>query len=479
MYIDLQKSEKEETINNAFHYLNSKKLFKSSESSFSLIKNIIPEKLDVFKLISDLDNFRVVKSTEIPILEEINKTVKFRNNNNFLYHFVINHENIDSKYLIEKEIGGDGNCFFRNLSYYYTNLEKYHLFFRELLYNYIIDNQTNVIKDFPQIVIKEKIVNTKDYIPNIAIAGNYANGFEIGNIVKILNLNIAVYTKEFYNNNNNFYYKFHSYFNIEDTEYKRNLMLILYNPNNEHYIHIYYNKNNANFNTNNKIIKSTTNDNINNIKNSNISNNKIMNDLESDIKNLIKKYANLSISNKYININDKLSNSYFKLDFKDKLKLGYNYPIYPNNKYGDKLLIYIREYLISRKNSFRNPKYPDYIYENNEKIENNKRYFRMIAKHYEIDNYNNLYIKYFYDKNNKDEYTLKSVPFTSNLSDFLLKIHKEDCHRSALSLRKNLLNRNIYYYGIIADTNNIVKNCPICKIKINIFNYYFFIIYSY
>ena len=87
--------------------------------------------------------------------------------------------------------------------------------------------------------------------------------------------------------------------------------------------------------------------------------------------------------------------------------------------------------------SFRNPFYLYYIYEDNKKIKNNKRYLRNISNYYDIYQQNNLYIKYFIDKKTKkrkDSYTLKLVPFTYNLKEYLSKIHKEDCHRNTQSL---------------------------------------------
>ena len=62
---------------------------------------------------------------------------------------------------------------------------------------------------------------------------------------------------------------------------------------------------------------------------------------------------------------------------------------------------------------------------------------------------------------------IKKVPFTKNLKEYLLKIHSEDLHRNALSLKKSLLSRNIFYYGITEDTINFIKECSICNIKIN------------
>ena len=47
------------------------------------------------------------------------------------------------------------------------------------------------------------------------------------------------------------------------------------------------------------------------------------------------------------------------------------------------------------------------------------------------------------------DYELYKVPFEKNIIDYILKIHKENNHRSAAALRIELNKRKISYYGII------------------------------
>lgn len=113
--------------------------------------------------------------------------------------------------------------------------------------------------------------------------------------------------------------------------------------------------------------------------------------LEKEIKNLISKYANLTLIN---NINKKnYKNDKDIYSFEDKLKQGYNYPCYPNHPYGNNLLLYIRKYLISIQKNKKFPEYPKYICKNKYNIQNEKRYFRNIAQNYIIDEEKNLYFK--------------------------------------------------------------------------------------
>lgn len=101
-----------------------------------------------------------------------------------------------------------------------------------------------------------------------------------------------------------------------------------------------------------------------------------------EICNLIKKY-------KKLNLNDNLKNKFFnkhdKNSFKNLYEQCYRYPIYPNHKQGDKLLMYIRNYLISREKNRAKPEYPMYINDKDNNVENEKRYFRNISNNYSID----------------------------------------------------------------------------------------------
>ena len=65
-------------------------------------------------------------------------TNDYRNNNKLLYLKVKTHDIIEKNLLSEREIELDGNCFFRNISFFFTKKEDYHLFFREALCKYSI-----------------------------------------------------------------------------------------------------------------------------------------------------------------------------------------------------------------------------------------------------------------------------------------------------------------------------------------------------
>ena len=83
--------------------------------------------------------------------------------------------------------------------------------------------------------------------------------------------------------------------------------------------------------------------------------------------------------------------------FEEKLKMGYKYPKYPNHKYGDKFLLYVRTYLLSKRHHIKAGIYPQYINEASEDQQPNlKSYFRRVARNYDLDIYKNLYFKHYY-----------------------------------------------------------------------------------
>ena len=78
-----------------------------------------------------------------------------------------------------------------------------------------------------------------------------------------------------------------------------------------------------------------------------------------------------------------------------------------------------------------------------------------IKKKYYLKNLNN-------NQNNKNHNfetnTLFNVPFTKNIIDFIRFIYSKIFHRGIDSLRKELINRKIYYLGIMKDIKLLFHN---------------------
>ena len=123
---------------------------------------------------------------------------------------------------------------------------------------------------------------------------------EVGYIIKILNLNIAIYKEE--NNNTLKFYKFLAYFHEDNSEYKRDLMILLYDDSLKHYNHLYYN-NDYKFNNINHNKDIGNNNNINSNYEQKQENNIIQfnTDIEKEIKALILKYKNINLNSTEMN----------------------------------------------------------------------------------------------------------------------------------------------------------------------------------
>lgn len=151
----------------------------------------------------------------------------------------------------------------------------------------------------------------------------------------------------------------------------------------------------------------------------------------------------------------------------DKIRNGFNYPIYPNVAHGDTMYKDIRQYLISRKNSAYISDYPNYII-NSKDPENQKRYFRNRAKNFTLNDNNELMMKYLNKKkkgNNINNYKLYKVPLTSNIYEWIKKIHYDLDHRSFHYVKYKILQDKYYYKGIYNELKNVIKNCEICSMK--------------
>ena len=78
------------------------------------------------------------------------------------------------------------------------------------------------------------------------------------------------------------------------------------------------------------------------------------------------------------------------------------YPIYNNHINGYTLYSDIHIYLLSKFNEKKNPKYPDFVYDGDDKsINNNKKYFWYLCINYELNKYNELCYKKIKKNNNR------------------------------------------------------------------------------
>ena len=238
---------------------------------------------------------------------------------------------------------------------------------------------------------------------------------------------------------------------------------------------------------------------IDNIQNNKALNNKNINQFKgTDIKENLTKKSEKALDNKSntdieddviengipfdINIHKKycdyLKNKtlYVKENEKNLIEIP-KFPILIGDKIITDYYVNVFKYLYSKKINNQNIKrYPTNITDIKDKISKNKKkkYFRLHAKTFYLNDENKLYKKVRFNKNlkydfkidkireNKKEYVLLKIPETLDIIEYLNNLHKEDNHRGIKSLRNYLLERGYYIEGSTFLINYILKNCITC-----------------
>ena len=95
---------------------------------------------------------------------------------------------------------GDGNCFFRCVSMSIEFTEENHQYYRNLVYNYIKHNQTQLELFFARLdneTDQHYHERYDHFIENIKNDGTYAGDFEISAASLVLGKEIVIYRKSF------------------------------------------------------------------------------------------------------------------------------------------------------------------------------------------------------------------------------------------------------------------------------------------
>ena len=175
------------------------KVFKESKVkekvSLIKIKNdiILPTDINFDK--SHMPSSELIKSNEearnqnIPIYIAFSTIFSKIDYNNILKTLKIKED-----CLLTHKIYGDGNCLFRSISYFLTGTKAYHVYKRDLLYNYIINHYDDIITEFPYVYYSGSPINTDEYIPLIQENGNFGGELECNIFTKVIPINILVLT---------------------------------------------------------------------------------------------------------------------------------------------------------------------------------------------------------------------------------------------------------------------------------------------
>ena len=212
------------------------------------------------------------------INEELEKNSPIDTNKKDLYNNITNNliniyitkiENF--KVLIQKNyfnitsITPDGNFFFRSVSKYFSDSEEYHLYFRNVVYNYINIHKNEILINNNIVENNNKIIDLEDYLRILNKSGTYSGELEISTVSKIFN--ISIYLLELNENNNRYrlLYKI-----INDSDFISYCMILNHvylnknkNHNSQHYELLTINT----FTFDIKYINNDNNNNLNNLQN--------------------------------------------------------------------------------------------------------------------------------------------------------------------------------------------------------------------
>jgi len=350
--------------------------------------------------------------------------------------------------LNEIAVSGDGNCFFRSLSMCLEYNEDNHLYYRNLIYEFIKKNKDDLKNFFPILDNESEENYLKRYntfIESIKIDGNFAGDYEISAASIALDKEIIIYRKGYTGLEliNNFTFN---------------------NNNNQEKIYLIY-KNNNHFNP---LINKNINLHENKYeKEKKIHQKKIRKFFDSRIKNNIsfdiKKMASSNLFfGRYISYNKKSLEDYY-----NEVYSYLKYNVIPQRLKSEFMVYKEKNKHLDEKqlfNFFNNP----YIKKNSRDVEDRKKEKRKNFKKSIKDLY---YIKnerlcYRYKRAGK--IYEKKIPFISELYNILYDAHINDIHNSLKVSKQNLLNSEYYFHGCTILLKNFIDNCPVCAATKNL-----------
>lgn len=146
-------------LNSDNDFIKNNKIHLHQESF--IIKNF-DVKENYFILNRDINyDINIPNNVEFKAYEE-----KSENNYKLIYE-ILKHLNLKVNSVKEINIQKDGNCFYNNLSFFYTNTQEYNFLFRFILFKYCSDYIEEIRKEHPLIFYYGKNYKTKDYIKKI------------------------------------------------------------------------------------------------------------------------------------------------------------------------------------------------------------------------------------------------------------------------------------------------------------------------
>ena len=177
--------------------------FSIEKNETNMIYNINPSlKINyniILKTEYEKNNLIYTKKIPKPNLEKIKDLLQKLDQNYIDLFNNMTNKIVDEKIIYVRKIYGDGNCYYRSLSFFFINNQTYHLYFRNYIYNFIADHEEEITKDYPFINVEDNLIPMSEYIKKINTENFYAGEIELLMTSKIFNINIIVleYIREY------------------------------------------------------------------------------------------------------------------------------------------------------------------------------------------------------------------------------------------------------------------------------------------
>ena len=383
----------------------------------------------------DSDSF---KDGELNIVTNTDCKINFHNNkklitnvNSDLKELISDNKNLPVSKINLIPITGDGNCFYRCVSYFFINDEEGYEEIKAIIIEWIEHNYNQYLDFFGDdennyLSIEEIAKRELDYIK---LKDSWGSDYTISITCLIFNINIAVYVF----NGNNEYIPYHFFTNEISAD--EELMILSYH-NNDHFDLIYSKNEYLPTNTLYKSIK--------NIK------------INENIKKESLKITGTKFTNNYVkgnfknspNLYNEIANFLFSIkELENEINdLQRQNPNWHYNQILSKFDL----------------KYPKRLEGKDKNSLEKKKNFRKYLDNYILDNNNRLCVLNPISKKDVEKKYYK-IPYEHEKENIINDNHSNFNHAGREATYQNIINNNWYWYGMVDEIKKFIKACPNCN----------------
>jgi len=398
------------------------------------------------KIMAQKNSLNIIKSNENPQEEQNQMNQKEKEKeieekipqelaydiNSLLKRKVYLGQALNSDEISIKGIRGDGNCFYRCLSFFFLNNQEFYEDIKTCIINWINNNYKTFENFFgdddANNITKETLAKLEfDYIKN---SDSWGSHYTISIACLLFNIDIALYIQD---NENN--YKQYILFSQNQSINNRELCILEYHNNN--HFNIIYSKNEA-------LDKCNLFSSIKDVK---INSNFNFKDIHIEGEKLNSKYVEINMQSSHI-LYDEIALFLFSIK-ENKKEIDKLVKQNPNWNYN---------YILSKFNII----YPKRLIGKDSKLQDKRKAFRKYIDSYKLDNNNRLCVLNPINKDKeKDKYY--KIPYKHEKNLLIKEYHSKFNHCGRDSTYENILKANWYWFGITRDIQDYINTCPECN----------------